>query len=293
MTTHLLIPIVLVLACSGAAIFLPRFLVPSAGVVVLTVSVAVATLASLLLLLQIASAGISELPVVSDALGWCRALSGGDHGAPPVVGAVAVLVLVLSSVSTARFVRRLSRNHKHFADLDGVEVVHSDATVAFAVPGRHGGVVISDSLLDRLTGEERRVVLAHETAHLRHRHHLYVHFAEACAAGLPFLRPLARRIGYLTERWADEVAAERVGSRELVATTIARVALLPKPEVRPSVLAIGGGNVVGRFQALVHPPPAPNAHATVLACSLVTGAVLGLTLQLHHLIDFVTHAGHL
>jgi hypothetical protein len=106
-------------------------------------------------------------------------------------------------------------------------------------------------LLSALDRHERSVVLAHENAHLRHRHHLYIHLVETCATALPFLRPFARKVKYLTERWADEVAAERVGSRDLVATTIARVALLPSSEMRAHSLSIGGGNVVTRVEALV------------------------------------------
>jgi hypothetical protein len=34
------------------------------------------------------------------------------------------------------------------------------------------------------------------------------------------------------------------------------------------------------------------AHALSTGCSVVTAALLGLTLQLHHLVDFITHAGH-
>jgi hypothetical protein len=100
-------------------------------------------------------------------------------------------------------------------------------------------------------------------------------------------------VKYLTERWADEVAAERVGSRDLVATTIARVALLPSSEMRAHSLSIGGGNVVTRVEALVVPLPVTPVRVTLFGCSVVITAVLGLILQLHHLVDFVTHAGHL
>ena len=41
--------------------------------------------------------------------------------------------------------------------------------------------------------------------------------------------PLARQVRFNTERWADESAANEVGSRALVARAIARVALLGIP----------------------------------------------------------------
>ena len=293
MSAHFLVPFLLVIVCLGSAWFLPRFLAPSVGVVTLTVSVVLATCTTLLMFMQLGGAGISEVPFVSDALGWCRALYGGDHGAPPFLGIAAALVLGLIAARMGRYVHRVFQDRKVFGDVDGVEVVLSSQPVAFAVPGPRGGVVISNSLLSALDRHERSVVLAHENAHLRHRHHLYIHLVETCATALPFLRPFARKVKYLTERWADEVAAERVGSRDLVATTIARVALRPSSEMRAHSLSIGGGNVVTRVEALVVPLPATPVRVTLFGCSVVITAVLGLTLQLHHLVDFVTHAGHL
>jgi Zn-dependent protease with chaperone function len=292
MNVHFLVPFFLVVACLGSAWFLPRFLAPSVGVATLTVSVGLATLVTILMFVQLGGAGISELPFVSDALGWCRALYGGDHGAPPVLGIAATLVFGLIAARMGRYVHRVVQDRQAFGDVDGVEVISSDQFVAFAVPGPRGGVVLSDSLLSVLDRNERSVILAHENAHLRHRHHLYIYLVEMCAAGLPLLRPFARKVKYLTERWADEVAAERVGSRDLVATTIARVALLPSSETRAHALSIGGGNVVTRVEALVAPLPATSARTTLFGCFVVTAALLGLTLQLHHLVDFITHAGH-
>lgn len=293
MSIHTLIPFFLVLTCAGIAWFLPRFLEPSVGVVILTVFVMLATLATVMLLVQVGGAGISEVPFVADAIGWCRALSWGDHGAPPILGAAAVITFGFISIRVGQYVRKVIQNRRDFGAVDGIEILASDQPIAFAVPGRRGGVVLSDSLLSLLRRDEQRVVVAHENAHLRHRHHLYIHLVGACAAGLPFLKPFSNRVKYLTERWADEVAAERIGSREFVADTIARVALLPSSHVRSAALSIGGGNVVHRFEALVSPLPAPTTGLTVFACSAVTLALLGLTLQLHHLIDFITHAGHL
>ena len=293
MSIHFLVPFFLVIVCLCSAWFLPRFMAPSFGVATLTVSVVLATVATLLMFMQLGGAGISEVPFVADALGWCRALYGGDHGAPPIIGMIATFLVGVMFVSMGRYVYRVRQDRQSFGEVDGIEVVASNQPVAFAVPGPRGGIVLSDSLLSVLTREERAVILAHENAHLRYQHHLYIHLVGTCAAGVPFLRPFARRVKYLTERWADEVAADRVGSRDLVATTIARVALLPSSEMRAHALSIGGGNVVTRVEALVAPHPVTPARVTLFGCSLVTAALLGLTLQLHHLVDFLTHAGHL
>ena len=54
--------------------------------------------------------------------------------------------------------------------------------IAFAVPGDPGCVVVSRGLLDRLEPRERKVVFAHERAHLRLGHHRYLHASEVAAA---------------------------------------------------------------------------------------------------------------
>ncbi|MGH3775133.1 MAG: M48 family metalloprotease [Pseudonocardiaceae bacterium] len=61
-------------------------------------------------------------------------------------------------------------------------VVALDAPHAFAVPGRPGRILITRGLLSMLDGDERRVVLAPERAHLRGRHHWLRGATEVCAA---------------------------------------------------------------------------------------------------------------
>ena len=53
---------------------------------------------------------------------------------------------------------------------------------AYAVPGRPGRIVVSSGLLRALTAAERRGVLAHERAHLRHHHHVHHTAAQLAAA---------------------------------------------------------------------------------------------------------------
>jgi len=291
MSVHFIIPLLLTLGCLAVAWFLPRALSPSVGVIALTTFISLSALGAFMVLGQVAGAGTSEIPFVSDALGWCRALYGGEHGAPPLLGITAALLLIISCSRIGLYVRNLFRQRQQFFGIDGVIFLETNEPIAFAIPGRRGGVVLSHALLANLDASERSVVLAHENAHLRHRHHLYVRIAEGCAAGFPFLRPFARRVRFLTERWADEVAADRVGSRDFVAATIARVALLSPTEEPQSALAISGGNVVARFDALLLPLPPARTGIIVLASSLVSAAIFGLILQLHHFVDFLTHAG--
>ena len=93
---------------------------------------------------------------------------------------------------------------------DGLVVVADPAPDAYALPGLRGRVVVSTAMLRALSPAERRVLLAHEAAHLRHHHHLYVQVAELSAAANPLLRPLAGAVELGVERWADEAAAAEV-----------------------------------------------------------------------------------
>jgi hypothetical protein len=229
----MLAPVLVALVGLAAGWFLPRFLSPRRATQTLTASVLLTSVALLAALVQVALAGASEVPLVADAVGWCRALYHGQHGASPVAGGVAAVLLVLALGGMARQWRRLRCEQAAFADIEGVEVVAAAGPVAFAVPGHPGGVVVGACLFEELSPDGRSAVLAHEIAHLEHRHHLYLRAAVVCGAGVPFLRPLVSQVRFMTERWADEVAADRIGSRRVLAETIAHVALMPGGAVQP------------------------------------------------------------
>ena len=289
MNASLLLPLLLVAGAALAAVLLPTRLRPGHAAVALTASCVAVTSVAGLSLIHLAAAGLSELPVVSDLLGWCRAIYSGQHGAPPVVAVVAVVLLGAATLGGFRHLRLRGSERRRFADVEGIVVVDAPGPVAFAVPGRPGGMVIGRQLLHSLDPLERRVVVAHEQAHLRHRHHLLVGTADACAAALPVLRPVAARVRHLTERVADEVAARRVGSREVVATTIARVALMEPPSAPGSSLALGGADVVARVRALGEPEVSITASAMLVAASVWVVTVAAVVVQIHHLLDFVSH----
>jgi beta-lactamase regulating signal transducer with metallopeptidase domain len=134
-------------------------------------------------------------------------------------------------------------------------------------------------MLRALPADERRVVLAHEAAHLSRRHHVYVQLAELAAAANPLLRWSARGVRLAVEREADELAAGDVGDRHLAARALARAALAragtssqsgPAPDV---ALAAADGFVAHRANALLSPPPRPRR---LLAGCLVLLAVVTL-----------------
>jgi hypothetical protein len=155
-------------------------------------------------------------------------------------------------------------------------VVADDRMVAFAVPGR---VVVSAGLLATLEPAERRVLLAHETAHLTGRHHVFRAVVRVASAANPLLWPARRALWYATERWADEEAAIVAGDRAMAARVIGKVALANARDPRPAgvEMGIGGrrpGPVPRRVAALLRPPPRPRTGLVAASLGLLLCSVL-------------------
>jgi Zn-dependent protease with chaperone function len=127
-------------------------------------------------------------------------------------------------------------------------------------------------MLSALDGDERRVLLAHERAHLLQRHHWLRAATELCAAVNPVLIPVREAVAYLVERSADEHAATVTGSRELVARALTKAALASGASSRvpawAAMLRFAGCAVSARVAALHSDPPRPEP--------LVPGSVLAL-----------------
>lgn len=222
-----------------------------------------------------------------------------------VLAAFVVIVLLGSAaryfVSSARSLVQASVDSRRLGPVrSGLVVVHDELPTAFAVAGMPGRVVVSTAMLHALDAEERQVLFAHEAAHLRHHHHLYTQLAQLAAAANPLLRPLARVIAANTERWADEVAAAEVGSRNLVARGLARAALARrahaaaaqqgwKEPARPSA-ALGAidDQLADRLRLLLSPAPqkASVISAFVVAAAIACGvAVMTAAFQGHQQIE--------
>ncbi|MGH3785640.1 MAG: M56 family metallopeptidase [Pseudonocardiaceae bacterium] len=210
---------------------------------------------------------------------------------PKLIGITAAVLLILGII---RLVRVLRVRRATIRELRAVcsscgagelAVVSIDAPHAFAVPGRPGRILVTRGLLSMLDGDERRVVLAHERAHLQGRHHWLRAATEVCAAVNPLLIPVREAVAFLVERCADEHAATVTGSRELVARALtkaasaggaaggapgwaaalpfmncgvsARVAALraepprPEPLVPSGVLALGVATTIAAVQATI------------------------------------------
>ena len=231
-------------------------------------------------------AGLSFLthaPVIGRWLDACVDSLGAHHQVAPWIGVPAV---ALAAIGTWRAVG-VVRTYRGLRHTDGgVHVVDHPEAFAFTTPGRHGRIIVSSTLDAHLTAQELAVVLAHERAHARHRHDLYLLAAQISAALLMPLHPLVNRLRYSIERWADEDAVVECGDRRLVARTLGRVALIgaaPQP-----ALAFAGLGVPARMAALMAPPVRRSGRVHRLALVLLIGlTAVFAAVQMQHLVDMV------
>ncbi|CAM5278534.1 hypothetical protein SXANM310S_03068 [Streptomyces xanthochromogenes] len=211
----------------------------------------------------LAFTGIAQIPQVAAEGHWSAAAVRAQDPVYVTVAVVGAVVLAAGvgnlGVAAFRQVRQIVRFRKECAELPGdteLSVLDDDAPLAFALPGAPGRIVVSRGMLRRLGNEERAALLAHERAHLRGRHHLFLGLWQLAAALNPLLSPLAKAGAFALERWADEEAAVRVGDRTVVARAVGRAALASAGAASPAVLAATGGEVPQRVRALLAPPPA-------------------------------------
>ena len=216
---------------------------------------------------------------------------------PTLIGVTATLLLIFGIV---RLVRVLRTRRATTRELQAVcracgtgelAVVSLSAPHAFAVPGRPGRILVTRGMLTALDGEERRVVLAHERAHLDGRHHWLRAVTDVCAAVNPVLIPVREAVAYLVERSADEHAATVTGSRELVARALTKAALASKSTNRmptwPVALRFTGCKISARVAALRSDPPRPEplVPSSVLALGVATAvAAVQATIAFYQLI---------
>jgi Zn-dependent protease with chaperone function len=212
----------------------------------------------------------------------------------PVPGPIALLAGLALLAVGARLLsdlRRRLQTHRELraigAPQQGLVVADSCAPFAVAVPGRHGDaghVLVTTGILRLLDAHERRVLFAHEQAHLVHRHHRVVAAAAVAAALNPLLIPVREAVVYLVERWADEEAATSVGDRDLTAQAVARAALAAVEATPAAALGIGGGATVRRVRALAAPAPPPRRRRLVGPALLGAGFLAAVTVATYQFV---------
>jgi hypothetical protein len=210
----------------------------------------------------------------------------------PVPGPVALLagLLLLAGVvrlSLGARTRVTTYRELRAVGTPGQALVVADwsAPMAVALPGGGGWpaqVLVTTGILRALDADERRVVFAHERAHLARHHHRLTGACAAAAALNPLLIPVRDAVAYLVERWADEDAAAEVADRDLTAQAVARAALATvgaEPVRGRTALNIGGGVATERVRALMQPAPAPRRRRLIapIALGVTALAVAGFS----------------
>lgn len=298
MITVAIVAALLAATCFGVlGPYLARRLPPRHATWLISIGAALSALSAAAVLCLVGAALIGQFLDLA-GIGHWSATTLRDHSPTEPGVAVLALLAVLASGAAVAFVGRRQAlavygayRACHRMTAAGELVVTDEAEPsAVAVPGRPGRIVVSRSLLQMLSPGERRVLLAHERAHLAAGHHWHRSAVALAIAANPFLTPLRGAITYATERWADERAAAELGDRRLTARALARVALLTGRSSRDGFprLAAGRDAVAARVSALLIDAPEPRpalslAMIGLLALGLL--ATLALEKDVEHLFE--------
>ncbi|GGW14352.1 hypothetical protein GCM10018980_12380 [Streptomyces capoamus] len=223
-------PLVLSVLLSALAGVLARRAEPALAARVLAPAAVLTAAATVWSLVLLAAALLGDVPpLVREARADGRPVT---DPVPGAIGFAACLALVVVAVRLRRAVRAERNARSALRRLTagqpaGTELIVAACEVprAFAIPGRPGRILVTSAMLRALAPAERRVLLAHERAHLHHRHGLLVTAVTLAAAADPLLGPVRTAVVFLVERWADERAAAAVGDRRATARALARAAL--------------------------------------------------------------------
>ena len=286
MTPLMWLPVVanVLLAASGP--WLARRLPPRSAVRLVSAAMLATAAGTGLVLAALGLLLVAQVPPVAALGHWSPAALRAAQPVPTSIalpaGVVALALLTAAArrgVNGARDLVRAAVACRHLGPAGRRLVILEDAVPdAYALPG--GRIVVSRPMLDALHGDERRVLLAHEAAHLACRHHVVLQLAELAAAASPILRPTAAAVRLAVEREADEVAAAEVGDRRLAARALARAALARAraQEGGRVVAALSGADsfVAQRATALMAPAPR-SRRPLALALALLTVATLAVS----------------
>jgi beta-lactamase regulating signal transducer with metallopeptidase domain len=239
----------------------------------------------------------------------CRSVAG-QGCTPEVYGSalysagVAILaagVTLAALVALWRYGRRLqrarqqTRTHADIARITGHALPGTGAVVlddprpaAYCVAGHPAAIVITSGALAVLDQPQLAAVLAHERAHLAHRHHLLTMATRGLAAAFPGVPLFARgsaEVARLAEMAADDAAA-RGSDRP---TVIAALLALATGTVIPAAtltgaLAAATQSVPARVERMLAPArpvtSAAFAAALVLTAAALAAAPVALTVQI-------------
>ncbi len=224
--------------------------------------------------------------------------------AGPVSVVIALLGVVLCSVSLAASVRALRKSASFFRPAQETKlpgwagsagVIEGPASVLALTGVLHSRLVISRELLSALTAPELDIALRHEKAHLQSRDNLkrlLILLSPNLIPFLPGVRAMERSWARLTE-WAadDRAVAGDYGDSILLADVLVRCARMrrpPEPLLTSSLLCCNGDLSARVDRLLGRPEPSHTSSAVPVATAALAAAGLG-ALALH---PAILHAVH-
>jgi Zn-dependent protease with chaperone function len=213
------------------------------------------------------------------------------HHHDPVSAPIGLLATAAVVVLAARFARAATRRLLAVRDAyrlaaalpdtgSELSVLDTPGPQAYAVPGRPGRIVVTTGLLRSLDASQRRALLAHERAHLEHRHHVHHTVTLLAAAVNPLLGQLPAAVERSCERWADEDAA-RLCLRDTVADALTRAATSSRLPALTVVLAVAATDVADRVGALRAPAPRLALWRVALLLGLLAATTLAVMEAMH------------
>jgi len=235
----------------------------------------------------LAAGPVGGLIVAADLDRWPTSLSV-PSPVPTGIGALALVGVALTlwrvgQVTLDQARARRARRRLRIASADTeLLIVDSPTPIAFALPGHPSRIVASPAMLRAMDPQGRRVLFAHERAHLRLHHHLYQAAVDVGAAISPALIPLRAKVRFSMERWADEESAAELGERKPIARALARAGLAATSHPAPS-LAFGASGVPARVEALLGKAPTRRRWPVLWPGVLGVGAVVLAAEAIHDL----------
>jgi Peptidase family M48 len=282
-----LIPLAVSVLLAVGSSGLSRRLSPRTAATLLTLLALATSLSTGAVLCLAAVSVLARQPVIAAAGGWSPSTVRPLEQLPvswSLLAAAAAAILLAAAVAylisaAGELVRASWACRRLDIGPDRLVITRDERPTAYTVPAGPGAIIISTGMLRLLSARERRALLAHEAAHLRHRHAGYVLLARLAAAANPLLRPLAGQVRLAVELWADQVAASEVGDSRVVAQALARASLAASRPGPRTALAIGQTHIRARVSALTGQPPrryrwAAAAALTLILASSAAAAVL-------------------
>lgn len=203
-----------------------------------------------------------------------------------IVLALLLLVLTRYLFRERRMIARLQVMQALAHGRGRLRILEDKHCLALAANLRNPVVLLSRGLIERLTRRERRIVVGHEVAHLRHsdllrnflfEYLLLLHSPSAAQK----LRASWRQA--LEER-ADDCVAARYGA-DAVAGALLQIVRAPSCKFS-TVLSVAGANPLRRIERLLAPREVPGRHVGFELGYAVVLLVFGVTVvTTHHALE--------